>query len=338
MANDGLWVRSYVKELTDPRFAQLSNSDFRLVHGMRLIAAEHAIKHDAEGYLPDIEEMAKLLGTFPKTLQRKLANFVESGIFFEDEPGLIRFADWDKYFRKGDRSAERQARCRAKKKSEQIHKDQAAAMRKRIADVRVKSDVTSDAVSRDIANESDVTFCGVGNESDVTTLSLTSESVSFPSRSSIDSDSVGDAYAEPNEDGFPPTEVLPFGSKLARSFYKKSRLRPLTKHVPTPETRKRVQASIGLGGTQDVIAQLLGISTKTLTRHYKNEIATGTEVACQRVAARLFQQCLSDSDAMPATAARMFFLKCRGRWRETSVVEHAGPDGAPLPPHPAPPD
>lgn len=47
-------------------------------------------------------------------------------------------------------------------------------------------------------------------------------------------------------------------------------------HSPTEETRAEVRALSGFGITQDDIARYLDIDPKTLRKHYREELDTGT--------------------------------------------------------------
>jgi hypothetical protein len=65
---------------------------------------------------------------------------------------------------------------------------------------------------------------------------------------------------------------------------------PRHAHVPTPDGRKIVRNLVGLGMPRVTIAETVGISPKTLEKHYVAEIETGADSANAKVANRLFQQ------------------------------------------------
>jgi hypothetical protein len=94
-------------------------------------------------------------------------------------------------------------------------------------------------------------------------------------------------------------------------------------HKPTPEVRRMVNSLVARGMPRLTIAEVVGVSGKTLEKHYHHELATGADVATANVAGRLYQQCLEDSNAMPATVARIFWMKTHG-WRESQVITHEG--------------
>lgn len=102
------------------------------------------------------------------------------------------------------------------------------------------------------------------------------------------------------------------------------------RHEPTAESRKYVATAAGLGATQAGLSAILGISIPTLERHYRKELDTGTERANLTIAGKLYKLAASDENTQAAVIARIFWLKSRARWRESSIIEHAGPDGAPL--------
>jgi len=46
-------------------------------------------------------------------------------------------------------------------------------------------------------------------------------------------------------------------------------------HLPHPETRHQVRLMIGHGLTEDTVGRVLGISDRTIRRHYKAELGCG---------------------------------------------------------------
>jgi hypothetical protein len=79
----------------------------------------------------------------------------------------------------------------------------------------------------------------------------------------------------------------------------------------TIEQRKKVSDMAAVGITHEQIAAVLGISADTLTKHFRSEIDTASPNANLRVAQSLYVQALEGN-----TAAAIFWLKCRARWRE----------------------
>jgi len=104
-------------------------------------------------------------------------------------------------------------------------------------------------------------------------------------------------------------------------------------HVPTPAQRAAVEESVGLGGSQRVIAKCLGISRGTLEKCYRTELDVGAERACERVAKSLYARAVDPKSGMSGTVAAIFFLKARGagNWKEIQSIEHTGHDGGALP-------
>ena len=74
----------------------------------------------------------------------------------------------------------------------------------------------------------------------------------------------------------------------------------------------------------------MSISTKTLEKYYSAELSTGADRANATVAGKLYAQATAPENSMPNTIARIFWMKARGGWKETSAVEHSGEDGAAL--------
>ncbi len=99
---------------------------------------------------------------------------------------------------------------------------------------------------------------------------------------------------------------------------------PREKHCPTPESRAEVSALISFGVTRENIASHVGVSTVTLAKYYKMELANGAVAANARVAGTLFQLAVGGN-----IAAAIFWLKTRAGWRETTRVEAVGAADAP---------
>ncbi|WP_287139624.1 hypothetical protein [Mesorhizobium sp.] len=73
---------------------------------------------------------------------------------------------------------------------------------------------------------------------------------------------------------------------------------------------------------------MVGVDPKTLRKHYKHELAFGHTKANAKVAENLFRK--ARGEGREAVIAAIFWLKARGRWKETSVNEHSGLDGKPI--------
>jgi hypothetical protein len=95
---------------------------------------------------------------------------------------------------------------------------------------------------------------------------------------------------------------------------------------PTDEQRRLVKFLVGMGAKQIEIAQLIGIrSDKTLRRHFREEINRGVLEANARAA-----QTLSKKIGEGNVTASIFWLKCRGNWREEGPIEPKSPVVAPF--------
>lgn len=99
-------------------------------------------------------------------------------------------------------------------------------------------------------------------------------------------------------------------------------------HVPTAQTRQNVEAMTGCGIGQTDIATVLDIDEKTLRRHYRDELDKGVTKANARVAAALFNKALGPGKE--GVTAAIFWLKTRAGWKDTTRLEHSGPDGGPI--------
>jgi ribonuclease HII len=91
---------------------------------------------------------------------------------------------------------------------------------------------------------------------------------------------------------------------------------------PTPEQRKMVNAMASVGVPQEEISTVLGIDSKTLRKHFREELDTALIKANAKVAANLFTQATKDD--FRAAPAAMFWAKTRMGWREKLDVNVTG--------------
>lgn len=98
-----------------------------------------------------------------------------------------------------------------------------------------------------------------------------------------------------------------------------------SKHNPTDENRKIAKTLAAVGIPFEDIATKLDISSDTLVKYYKADLDAGRIDANASIGQTLFQQAKNGN-----TAAAIFWLKTRARWKETHAVEHSGPDGSEL--------
>jgi hypothetical protein len=86
----------------------------------------------------------------------------------------------------------------------------------------------------------------------------------------------------------------------------------------------------GYGIPQPDIAAVVGISPRTLRKYYAEELATATAKANAKVAETLYRKATNADITGPTVTAAIFWLKTRAGWRETTSIEHSGPDGGPI--------
>ena len=96
------------------------------------------------------------------------------------------------------------------------------------------------------------------------------------------------------------------------SISKKSVGRP--GHVPTPETRRQVEALASCGTTYELVARVVDISVPTLTKHYSDVLEVAAAKANAMIAQSLYRRALSNDKG--AVAAAIFWLKSRAGWRD----------------------
>jgi len=94
------------------------------------------------------------------------------------------------------------------------------------------------------------------------------------------------------------------------------------KHEPTQQDRDTARRLSALGVPHEDIALRLKISSDTLVKYYQEELDEGRIDANSTIAGTLFNQAKKGN-----TAAAIFWLKTRARWKETQSHEHSGVDG-----------
>jgi hypothetical protein len=96
-------------------------------------------------------------------------------------------------------------------------------------------------------------------------------------------------------------------------------------YAPTGQARKSVRAMAAYGIAQDLIGDVLGVTGKTLRKHFRHELDTAGTEANARVDAALFQKATGGD-----TIAMIFWLKVRAGWKETTTQEIGGIGGKPI--------
>jgi hypothetical protein len=99
-------------------------------------------------------------------------------------------------------------------------------------------------------------------------------------------------------------------------------------HKPDPALRRQVEAMAGYGVAEADIGRVIGIDPKTLRKHYRDELDLGHVKANAKVAENLFRK--ATGEGRESVTAAIFWLKTRARWKETSAIEHGGPEGDPF--------
>jgi len=79
------------------------------------------------------------------------------------------------------------------------------------------------------------------------------------------------------------------------------------------------------GNTQDQIASVLGQSSRTLRKYFRDELDRGATEANSQIAHALFKKA-KDED----TTAQIFWLKCQAGWRERGGFEPSSAPAAPF--------
>lgn len=99
----------------------------------------------------------------------------------------------------------------------------------------------------------------------------------------------------------------------------------MIEHCPTDKTKAQVQQASGLGLPQEQIAALIGISVKTLTKHYELELGLGKATASAQVSKSLFNKAINGN-----TTAAIWWTKTQMGWSEKLQHELTGKNGGAL--------
>lgn len=75
--------------------------------------------------------------------------------------------------------------------------------------------------------------------------------------------------------------------------------------------------------SQPMIAEIIGVSTDTLQRHFRKELTIGKAEAVSTIGAKLLQKAMDGN-----LTAMIFFLRTQGKWN--TRIEHVGADGGPI--------
>ena len=86
-------------------------------------------------------------------------------------------------------------------------------------------------------------------------------------------------------------------------------------HRPDDMSRGKVLALVMAGVTQDIIGDVLGISSQTVRIHYRNELDNGMANANALVARNIYALCVQGN-----LGALIFWAKTRMGWRETGEI------------------
>lgn len=98
--------------------------------------------------------------------------------------------------------------------------------------------------------------------------------------------------------------------------------------APTKDQRTLVGIMAGCGFKHELIAERIGIDDKTLRKHFREELTEGKSAANAIVAQSLFKK--ATGDGSQSVTAAIFWMKTQAGWKETTVSELSGTNGAPL--------
>jgi hypothetical protein len=107
-------------------------------------------------------------------------------------------------------------------------------------------------------------------------------------------------------------------------------IRPQPAHKPTKASRLAVKVGISCGTNEDLLALRLGITGKTLRKHYRAEINFGKAMVGADLTESLFKMAMAKKDTPAKITAIIWAQKNLMRWADRISNEHANADGSPL--------
>lgn len=102
-------------------------------------------------------------------------------------------------------------------------------------------------------------------------------------------------------------------------------------YIPNDADRNIVKNGVTACVALPILAAIIGVSDRTLQRHYKKDMEGAMAGFRMNVSAALYKKAIDPKSGMAGVTAAIWLEKMRGGLRETSVVEHAGADGGALP-------
>ena len=95
---------------------------------------------------------------------------------------------------------------------------------------------------------------------------------------------------------------------------------------PTGEQRRLVKSLAAYGTRQEAIAEVVGVTAKTLRKHFRKELDRGATEANTQVAQTMFRMATSGKSA----ASTIFWLKCRAGWRQNAATGREAKETSPF--------
>ena len=97
-------------------------------------------------------------------------------------------------------------------------------------------------------------------------------------------------------------------------------------HMPTDIQRQTVSLHATVGTPQPLIASIIGITEKTLRKHYREELDHAMAKANATIGGALFNKAKGGD-----TQSQIFWMKTRGKWRTVEDHNHVSEDGSMAP-------
>jgi hypothetical protein len=82
-------------------------------------------------------------------------------------------------------------------------------------------------------------------------------------------------------------------------------------HKPTVKSKNIVKSHVIVGTPQEIVADILGITSKTLRKHYREQLDQGLALANVQIGGKLFSKAMKGD-----TTALIFWAKTRMGFRE----------------------
>jgi len=117
-----------------------------------------------------------------------------------------------------------------------------------------------------------------------------------------------------------------FQGGLSKKGSRMTKKKGMPLHKATKDRCALVELHATVGTPQAIIADILEIDPKTLRKHYRAQLDQATAKANAQIGGALYNKAKNGD-----TTAQIFWMKTRGRWRETNNLNLSNEDETMMP-------